>query len=192
MKSIEFGIYEALLDEDLRDAIARRPELRTVFGKIDPEEQPARYAAFVAKVVEKALKEELDPERRFQLCNRFLDHLFRENQGGRPGKHRLIADKKPVLLEITSCVRQVLQIRLGIVSCRFLFLFLRAALNSKPSEGPPRMGPPVTRRRRPVAIRLPTPPQTPAFCALLVNPYSGNDLPQANSHGFQLQALAPA
>jgi len=47
MKPIEFGIYEALLDEDLRDAIAKRPELRTVFGKIDPEEQPARYAAFV-------------------------------------------------------------------------------------------------------------------------------------------------
>ncbi len=35
-----------------------------VFGKIDPEEQPARYAAFVAKVLEQALREEADPDKR--------------------------------------------------------------------------------------------------------------------------------
>ncbi|WP_298438700.1 hypothetical protein [Geobacter sp.] len=40
MKHLAPGLYEALLDESLRDALARRPELRRVFGKIDPEEQP--------------------------------------------------------------------------------------------------------------------------------------------------------
>lgn len=39
MKHLAIGLYESLIDEFLRDAIARRPELRTVFGKIDPEEQ---------------------------------------------------------------------------------------------------------------------------------------------------------
>ena len=43
------GLYEALLDEHLRDVLKRHPELRTVLAKIDPEEQPSRYASFVAE-----------------------------------------------------------------------------------------------------------------------------------------------
>ena len=78
MKSLPHGIYEALLDEYLRDALARRPELRTVFGKIDPEEQPGLYASFVAKVLEQALREESDPEKRLALCNRILGHVADE------------------------------------------------------------------------------------------------------------------
>lgn len=69
MKHMACGIYEALLDEYLIDALALRPELRTVLGKIDPEEQPAKYASFVAKVLEQALREESDPEKRLALCN---------------------------------------------------------------------------------------------------------------------------
>ena len=49
MKQVSHGIYESLIDEYLRDALSRHPELRTVFGKLDPEEQPARYASFVSK-----------------------------------------------------------------------------------------------------------------------------------------------
>ena len=60
MKKLTPGIYEALIDEYLRDAIALHPELRTVFGKIDLEEQPAKYASFVAKLLEQALLEESD------------------------------------------------------------------------------------------------------------------------------------
>ena len=51
---LPYGIYDALLDENLQDALARHPELRAVLGKIDMEEQPTRYAAFVARVVETA------------------------------------------------------------------------------------------------------------------------------------------
>ena len=101
MKNSEYGIYEALLDEYLRDALAARPELRTVFGKIDPEEQPARYAAFVAKVLEQALREESDSEKRLALCNLILGHVASEPGRSHLEKHRLIADQKPLLLEIT-------------------------------------------------------------------------------------------
>lgn len=80
MRPVAPGIYEALIDECLRDMLDRHSELRTVFGKIDPEEQPARYAAFVAKVLEQAPREESDPEKRLALCNRLL------GQGGQePG-----------------------------------------------------------------------------------------------------------
>jgi hypothetical protein len=95
------GIYEALIDEYLRDALALRPELRTVFGKIDPEEQPAKYASFVAKVLEQALREESDSEKRLALCNHILGHVACEPGRGHLDKHRLIQNQKPILLEIT-------------------------------------------------------------------------------------------
>jgi len=90
------GIYDALLDESLRDILGRNPELRTVLGKLDPEEEPARYAAFLAKVVEQALREETDPEQRRHLCNRIISLL-----AGTPAKdhllaHQLVATAKPL------------------------------------------------------------------------------------------------
>jgi superfamily II DNA or RNA helicase len=101
MKDVAYGIYEALIDEYLRDTLARHPELRTVFGKIDPEEQPARYAAFVAKVLEQALREESDPAKRLGLCNRILGQVAQEPGRGHLEIHRLVSEKKPLLLEIT-------------------------------------------------------------------------------------------
>jgi len=101
MKTLPHGIYEALLDEYLRDALAERPELRTVFGKIDLEEQPGLYASFVAKVLEQALREEANPEKRLALCNWILGHVADEPGRGHLEKHRLVAHPKPILLEIT-------------------------------------------------------------------------------------------
>ncbi|WP_028325884.1 DUF3427 domain-containing protein [Desulfatirhabdium butyrativorans] len=101
MKNLVPGIYESLIDECLRDAISRRPELRTVFGKIDPEEQPGLYASFVAKVLEQALREDSDPERRLALCNRILDQVASEPGLGHLAGHRLVREQKPILLEIT-------------------------------------------------------------------------------------------
>ena len=101
IKHVTPGIYEALIDEYLRDALALRPELRTVFGKIDLEEQPAKYASFVSKVLEQALREESDPEKRVALCNQILGHVSNEPGRGHLEKHRLVSGKKPILLEIT-------------------------------------------------------------------------------------------
>lgn len=95
------GIYEALIDEYLRDALSLRPELRTVFGKIDPEEQPAKYASFVAKVLEQALREESDSEKRLALCNWIVGHVAKESGRGHLERHRLVSVQKPILLEIT-------------------------------------------------------------------------------------------
>ena len=56
-----FGIYEELHHQRLEEILRRHPELRSVFGKLDPEEEPSRYTAFVARVLEQALREERDP-----------------------------------------------------------------------------------------------------------------------------------
>jgi superfamily II DNA or RNA helicase/HKD family nuclease len=101
MKQPAHGIYEALIDESIRDALALHPELRSVFSKIDPAEQPSRYSAFVAKVLEQALREESDPEKRLALCNRIIGQVSGEPGRGHLGKHRLVTEQKPLLLEIT-------------------------------------------------------------------------------------------
>nr|WP_320055825.1 DEAD/DEAH box helicase family protein [Desulfuromonas thiophila] len=95
------GIYAALLDEALQEALNQRPELRRVFSKIDLEEQPGLYAAFVAKVLEQALREETDPQQRLALCNRLLGTVAAEPGKGHLQKRRLVPEGKPLLLEIT-------------------------------------------------------------------------------------------
>ncbi len=101
MDKLEYGLYEALLDEYLHDLLAQRPELTTVFGKIETEEQPSKYASFVAKVLEQALREETDPEIRLTLCNKILEKISGDNNRTHLRKHRLVRDASSVLLEIT-------------------------------------------------------------------------------------------
>jgi hypothetical protein len=92
------------LDQDLVDLLARYPELRPLFGKLEPEEQPSRYAEFVSQVLRQALLEEPNPERRRVLCNRIIDLLAGPAGTSRKShieNRKLVPDPKPVLLEIT-------------------------------------------------------------------------------------------
>ncbi len=101
MPTLTEGLYDALLDEDLQAILARHPELRSVFGKVDPEEEPARYAAFVADVLERALKYEDDSAARLQLCNEVIARIAHV-PGAEQLKHRsLVAAEKSLLLEVT-------------------------------------------------------------------------------------------
>jgi hypothetical protein len=50
------GLYESLLHQELKEALERRPELRSVFAKIEADEETTRYAAFLVRIVEKALR----------------------------------------------------------------------------------------------------------------------------------------
>src|ERR1700677_3683242 len=95
------GIYEKLLDQDLKSILELHPELRSVFGKIDPEEEPARYAAFLGQLFEKALRLEDDPAPRLRLCNEIIERI-----AGTPKAHflqgrQLVEADKSLLLEIT-------------------------------------------------------------------------------------------
>lgn len=42
-RKLTHGIYDVLLDEALQEVLAQSPELRSVLGKLDAEEQPAPY-----------------------------------------------------------------------------------------------------------------------------------------------------
>lgn len=101
MESLPYGVYEALLDQGLSDFLQKHPELRSVFGKLDPEEEPARYAAFLAKLIEKALRLEDDPQKRLRICNEIVHHVSRNPATQFLSGGLLIEGVKPVLLEIT-------------------------------------------------------------------------------------------
>lgn len=95
------GLYEALLSEGLQRALARHPELRSVFGKVDPEEQPARYAHFISKVLEQALRNESDAATRVRLCNEVIELIIGQSGSTHLSEQRLVENEKPLLLEIT-------------------------------------------------------------------------------------------
>ena len=101
MAGLPHGIYEQLLDEELSGILEQHPELRSVFGKLDPEEEPARYAAFLSRLLEKALRLENDPLTRLRICNEIVERIARGESAGFLAKNRLVPSEEPVLLEIT-------------------------------------------------------------------------------------------
>jgi superfamily II DNA or RNA helicase len=101
MAGLPQGIYESLIDEDLNSILQLHPELRSVFGKLDPEEEPARYAAFLARLLEKALRLEDDPETRLRLCNEIIERIAGNESTEFLQGNRLVKADKPLLLEIT-------------------------------------------------------------------------------------------
>src|SRR5205809_6797230 len=101
MADLPDGLYESILDEDLRDLLRDQPELRSVFGKIEADEEPAHYAAFLMRVVERALRVETDSSIRLQICNAILDYLTGDPKREFLSGNRLVHSKKPLLLEIT-------------------------------------------------------------------------------------------
>ncbi len=98
---LPFGIYDTLIDEGTREALARYPELRSVLGKLDPEEQPSRCTAFLGKLIKHALRQEMDPNSRFALCNKLISVLSQTEKKTNFDKHSLLLTSKPRLLEIT-------------------------------------------------------------------------------------------
>ena len=99
--SLPEGVYDELLHVELGAILQQHPELRSVFGKLDPEEEPSRYAAFVARLMEKALQVEGDPQARLRLCNEVVERISGAPSSAFLKGKLLIAAEKPLLLEIT-------------------------------------------------------------------------------------------
>lgn len=95
------GIYDALLDQSLFDTLTQNPEMRAVLAKIEIEEQPVRYAAFVARIIEQALRGEPDPGKRLALCNSIIDLVAGVPDTEYMKEQKLVSARKSLLLEIT-------------------------------------------------------------------------------------------
>jgi hypothetical protein len=96
-----FGIYEELRHLRLQELLDQHPELRSVFGKLDPEEEPARYTAFVSRVLEQALREERDPTVRLEIANRVIELISGFQDHEHLANRTLLPDSRPLLVEIS-------------------------------------------------------------------------------------------
>jgi len=97
------GIYDQLIDLDTAAILAAHPELRSVVKKIDAEETPARFAHFLAKVIETALRSHPNPEARRQVCNDIIGQLVAASpiDDDPLARKMLTNEAKPLLTEIT-------------------------------------------------------------------------------------------
>lgn len=99
MDSLAVGIYEKVLDEELKELIDANPDLKPVLRKIDDEVAPHMYAQFVGKLLAQALhitKKEL----RVTLINRLLEMLCKTDGLDYLQRRRLLGDEKNLLTEI--------------------------------------------------------------------------------------------
>ena len=99
--SLPHGIYEALVDQKLEDLLAASPELRSVLAKLDPEEEPTRYAAFVGAVLVKACRQKPNSNVRRDLCNQLIARISADPSASFLADRSLRFADAPLLLEIT-------------------------------------------------------------------------------------------
>src|SRR5689334_9021352 len=69
------GIYDQLIDEEVRALLDRNPEVRSVIGKLEADEEPERFAWFVSRLLEKALRQQTDSTARLRLCNALIQQI---------------------------------------------------------------------------------------------------------------------
>lgn len=108
MNKLDVGIYEKILDEELKELLDVNSDLKPVLRKIDDELAPHMYAQFVGKLLAQPLqitKKEL----RVTLINRLLDLLCQTDGLDYLQRRRLLSDEKNLLTEIRKvdrkCVR---------------------------------------------------------------------------------------
>ncbi len=95
------GIYERLTTRRLKDFLDCHPEVRALTAKIDPEEEPSKYSAFISQFVEAALLRKSTSAERIALCNSLLESIF-ANEETEPEQVERLSDVEPRLLtEIT-------------------------------------------------------------------------------------------
>jgi superfamily II DNA or RNA helicase/HKD family nuclease len=93
------GLYERLLDEELKELLDAHPELVPVFQALDDEDGPAAFGQFVQQVVARAFRE-VAPSDRLLLLNRLLELLSAVDGLDYVRRRRLLASDKPVLIEV--------------------------------------------------------------------------------------------
>lgn len=101
MTPLAAGIYDRLIDHDTRELLESHPELRAILKKIDAEEVPARFSAFIADVVEKALKLHETAEERLALCNQLIGQISNSASTSHLKGRLLTDDAKNLLSEIS-------------------------------------------------------------------------------------------
>lgn len=103
-QSLQQGLYEQLLDEDLQERIDSVPELRVILRKIDDESAPHAYAQFVSKLLQQSLRQ-VEPMERIPILNRLIELLAAQDGLDYLQRRRLLASDKSILTEVSRHTR---------------------------------------------------------------------------------------
>jgi superfamily II DNA or RNA helicase/HKD family nuclease len=95
------GLYEQVQSKRLESFLEAHPELRSIFTKIDPEEEPSKYSAFVSRFVEAALRQKTSTADRLALCNELLQKIFSLGEMQHASGDFLPSPEPKLLTEIT-------------------------------------------------------------------------------------------
>ncbi|MDW7745918.1 DUF3427 domain-containing protein [Halomonas sp.] len=99
MDRLPAGLYERLLDEELREQLEAHPELKPVLRKLDDETAPHAYAQFLGQLLHQALRI-IDADRRLPLLNRLIELISATDGLDYLARKRLLEVDKPLLSEL--------------------------------------------------------------------------------------------
>ena len=105
MSGLPVGIYEKVLDEDLRDLLDANPDLKPVLRNLDDELVPHMYAQFVSTLLKKVLHI-TKKEQRVTLINRLLELLAATDGLDYLRRHKLLADEKNLLTGVRKSAKE--------------------------------------------------------------------------------------
>ena len=99
MDQLPEGLYERLLDEELKAQLDSNPELKPLLQKLDDETAPHAYAQFIRQLLDQALRI-VDADSRLPLINRLIELLSATDGLDYLARKRLLSASKPVLTQI--------------------------------------------------------------------------------------------
>lgn len=101
MSRLAVGVYERVLDQELRDLLDANPELKPVLRAIDDEALPHTYAQFVGQLVQQALRISKN-EHRMDLVNNLIELLSATDGLEFLRRKLLLSEDKNLLIEIAK------------------------------------------------------------------------------------------
>lgn len=99
MSELPQGIYERLLDEELKAILDSHPELKPVLRGIDDESSPHAYSQFIGNLVNQALRIAKKDER-IPILNRLIELLSATDGLDFLARRKLLSEEKNLLTEI--------------------------------------------------------------------------------------------
>lgn len=99
MDRLPEGLYERLLDEELKAQLDAHPELKPVLRSLDDETAPHAYSQFIGQLLHRALRI-VDAEKRLPLLNRIIELVSATDGLDYLTRKRLLSSDKPVLTEV--------------------------------------------------------------------------------------------
>ncbi|TLF53108.1 DUF3427 domain-containing protein [Halomonas urmiana] len=99
MDRLPEGLYERLLDEELKVQLDAHPDLRPVLRALDDETAPHAYSQFISQLLHRALRI-VDAKDRLPLINRIIEIVSATDGLDYLTRKRLISRDKPLLTEI--------------------------------------------------------------------------------------------